>query len=95
MRVASLAAIAALAIAGCASAPTKTAAKAGGSAAASFKGCMVSDAGGFEDKSFNQSGAEGLDKAKKDLGIKEVKVESTASTDFTPNIDSLVQQTAT
>ena len=92
MRVASLAAIVALAIAGCASAPTTTAAKSGGSAAANFKACMVSDAGGFEDKSFNQSGAEGLDKAKKDLGVKEVKVESTASTDFTPNIDSLVQQ---
>jgi basic membrane protein A and related proteins len=93
MRVASLAAIAAMAMAGCASAPDKTSAtKSGSSAAANFKGCMVSDAGGFEDKSFNQSGAEGLDKAKKDLGITEVKVESTAETDFTPNIDSLVQQ---
>jgi len=53
---------------------------------------MVSDAGGFEDKSFNQSGAEGLDKAKTELKIDEVKVESTADTDFVPNIDTLVQQ---
>jgi len=53
---------------------------------------MVSDAGGFEDKSFNQSGAEGLDRAAEELGVEEVKVESSAVTDFTPNIDSLVQQ---
>lgn len=94
-QVASLVAVAALALTACAAAPEKTdTTKAGGAsnAAADFKGCMVSDAGGFEDKSFNQSGAEGLDKAVADLGIKEVKVESSAETDFTPNIDSLVQQ---
>jgi basic membrane protein A and related proteins len=96
MRVASLAAAAALALAACGSAPEETPAAggAGGEEAAGsdFKGCMVSDAGGFEDKSFNQSGAEGLDRAAEELGIEEVKVESSAVTDFTPNIDSLVQQ---
>jgi len=93
-QVASLVAVAALALTACASAPEETDTTGGGAtnAAAEFTGCMVSDAGGFEDKSFNQSGAEGLDKAVKDLGVKEVKVESSAETDFTPNIDSLVQQ---
>ncbi|RYV52010.1 BMP family lipoprotein [Pengzhenrongella frigida] len=92
-RVASLAAVAALALTACSSAPeeeTTTAEET--SAATDFTACMVSDSGGFEDKSFNQSGAEGLDQAVADLGIEEIKVESSAETDFTPNIDSLVQQ---
>jgi basic membrane protein A len=97
IRVAALGAAAALVLTACASAPkatTTTAPSAGATSAAAvnYKACMVSDAGGFEDKSFNQSGAEGLDKAKADLGITEVKVESTANTDFTPNIDNLVSQ---
>ena len=96
IRVVALSGAVALALAACGSAPAKDTASASGSssaaAAASFKACMVSDAGGFEDKSFNQSGAEGLDKAKADLGVTTVKVESTAETDFTPNIDNLVSQ---
>ncbi len=96
-RAAALAAAAALALAACGSAPEETPAAGGDgggetAAGTDFKGCMVSDAGGFEDKSFNQSGAEGLDRAAEELGIEEVKVESSAETDFTPNIDSLVQQ---
>ncbi|HEY8721933.1 BMP family ABC transporter substrate-binding protein [Pengzhenrongella sp.] len=89
-RVAGLVAIAALALAGCGSAPKASTAST--AKTINFKGCMVSDAGGFVDKSFNQSGAEGLDKAAKDLGMKEVKVESTSDTDYAPNVDTLVQQ---
>ncbi len=97
IRTAAFAGIAALALAACGSAPSTTTpsgttGSSASAAAAKYKACMVSDAGGFQDKSFNQSGAEGLDKAKADLGITEVKVESTASTDFTPNIDNLVSQ---
>ena len=97
IQVAALGAVTALVLTACASAPTATtttapSAGATTTAAVSYKACMVSDAGGFEDKSFNQSGAEGLDKAKADLGVGEVKVESTASTDFTPNIENLVSQ---
>ena len=93
-RVASLAAIAALALTACASAPEETTPSAGESAnaAADFKGCMVSDSGGFDDKSFNQSGAEGLAQAESELGIQTNKVESSADTDFTPNIDSMIQE---
>lgn len=96
IRVAALSGVVALALAACGSAPEETdetAASGGDTAATSdFKACMVSDSGGFEDKSFNQSGAEGLDRAASELGVKEVKVESTAETDFTPNIDSLVSE---
>ncbi|WP_448059451.1 BMP family lipoprotein [Cellulomonas hominis] len=99
IRVAALGGAVALALAACGSAPDDEPAATGGggtetSAATTtdFKACMVSDSGGFEDKSFNQSGAEGLDRVVADLGIEEVKVESTAETDFTPNIDNLVSQ---
>lgn len=93
IRAAALSGAVALALAACGSAPEESDDTAGGDTGASdFKACMVSDSGGFEDKSFNQSGAEGLDRAKDELGVEEVKVESTSETDFTPNIDSLVQQ---
>lgn len=93
IRVAALSGAVALALAACGSAPEETDETAGaGTGTSDFKACMVSDSGGFEDKSFNQSGAEGLDRAVDELGIQEVKVESSSDTDFTPNIDSLVQQ---
>ena len=37
---------------------------------------MVSDQGGFDDKSFNQLGLEGLQSAAKKLGVKEAHVQS-------------------
>lgn len=96
VRAAALTGVLALALAACGSAPEDTDSTSTGSgnqtAATDFKACMVSDAGGFEDKSFNQSGAEGLDRAGQELGVTVVKVESTAETDFTPNVDSLVSQ---
>ncbi|WP_431835914.1 BMP family ABC transporter substrate-binding protein [Cellulomonas sp. Y8] len=93
IRAAALTGAVALALAACGSAPEESDSTAGGGDAGSdFKACMVSDAGGFDDKSFNQSGAEGLDRAKAELGIEEVKVESSAETDYAPNVDSLVSQ---
>ena len=59
--------------------------------AADYTGCIVSDSGGFDDRSFNQSSYEGLMKAKKDLGIKTKKAESQAATDFEPNLSSMVK----
>lgn len=75
-------------LAGCASAPTKS----GGTATtgSKFLPCMVSDLGGFDDKSFNQLGLEGLQSAAKAIGAKEKHVESNSATDYAPNIDSLV-----
>ncbi len=57
-----------------------------------YKACMVSDSGGFDDKSFNQAGKEGLDRAESELGVETVAVESSANTDFGPNIDALLSQ---
>ena len=45
-------------LAGCASAPEESE-EAGGGEELDYLPCMVSDAGGFDDKSFNQLGFEG------------------------------------
>ncbi len=86
----------ALSIAGCASAPSSTtsaAPAASGSAAAAtgnFKACMVSDSGGFDDKSFNQTSHDGLNKAVKELGITPGEVESHDTKDFAKNVQSMI-----
>ncbi|WP_396121948.1 BMP family protein [Aestuariimicrobium sp. p3-SID1156] len=55
-----------------------------------FKACMVSDSGGFDDKSFNQTSYAGLQKAEKELGIQTGKVESADTKDFNTNIKSMI-----
>lgn len=85
---------ASLSLAACGSAPTDSASSGSSQAAGSsdFKACMVSDEGGFDDQSFNQSGKEGLDKAESELGVATVAVESTDAADYPTNVDSLIQQ---
>ncbi|KRA22184.1 hypothetical protein ASD65_16885 [Microbacterium sp. Root61] len=84
-------------LAGCASAPTPTSTESGaaGGAIDGFKPCMVSDAGGFDDKSFNQLGFEGLNAAADALGVEPVTVQSNSESDFAPNITSLLDQNCT
>src|SRR5215213_5913645 len=57
---------------------------------AAFKACMVSDSGGFNDKSFNQTSYKGLTDAKTELGIETGQVESQTAADFAKNIQSMV-----
>jgi basic membrane protein A and related proteins len=57
-----------------------------------FKGCIVSDSGGFEDKSFNETSYAGLMAAKESMGIKTAEVESNAVAEFEDNINAMVQQ---
>lgn len=84
-----VAASAVLALAACGQAPEEGA---GAGAESDYKACMVSDAGGWDDQSFNQSGREGLTKAVDDLGIQEALAQSQADSDYGPNVDSMVQQ---
>ena len=91
------AAAATLALAGCAQAPGtegagSSAAPSGDTSAATgdFKACMVSDSGGFDDKSFNQTSYKGLTDAKDQLGIQTGEVESATTADFAKNIQSMV-----
>ncbi|QCB95404.1 BMP family ABC transporter substrate-binding protein [Cellulomonas shaoxiangyii] len=98
MRAAALGGAVVLALTACGSAPEETESTAGGgetAAASDFKACMVSDQGGWDDQSFNQSGYEGLQRAAEELGVEVNAVESTADADYGPNIDSLVQDGCT
>ena len=88
-----LATVLSLGLAACGSAPTSSASSSGGSGTTSdFKACMVSDESGFDDRSLNQSGKEGLDRAGADFGIETVAVESKSAADYPTNVDSLIQQ---
>ena len=57
-----------------------------------FKACMVSDAGGLDDQSFNQGAYSGLLAAEGSLGISKAEAESNSDAEFGPNIDAMVQQ---
>jgi basic membrane protein A len=77
-----------LAVAACGSKPTED--NAGGSANKDFKACMVSDSGGFDDKSFNQTSYKGLQDAVKEKGLTEVKAESKSDNDYPTNMTAMV-----
>ncbi|MEV8373763.1 BMP family ABC transporter substrate-binding protein [Kribbella sp. NPDC056861] len=77
-----------LAVAACGSKPTED--TAGGSANKDFKACMVSDSGGFDDKSFNQTSYEGFQAAIKAKGLTEQKAESKSDNDYPTNMTAMV-----
>ncbi|MEG1849017.1 MAG: BMP family ABC transporter substrate-binding protein, partial [Oscillospiraceae bacterium] len=97
-----------LAVAGCggasSAAPAPSAAAPAASAAAPsvepapaapakvFSAGMVTDIGGVNDQSFNQSAWEGLQKAEKDFGIKVGYIESKQEADYGPNLDRMVDE---
>lgn len=79
----------ALLLTGCAPAPDEDADIA--QDRSDYTGCIVSDSGGFDDRSFNQNSYEGLLKAKDDYGIETKQAESQAITDYEPNVSSMVR----
>lgn len=89
--------VSALLLAGCGEAPQSSEGNGNGgggetkAANSDYLGCIVSDSGGFDDRSFNQSSYEGLKAAQEELGIKIQEAESQAPTDFEPNLNSMVQ----
>ncbi len=62
------------------------------SAASSYKACLVSDTGGFQDNSFNEAAKNGVDQAKTELGIQTVEMESKSDADYAGNITALLSQ---
>ena len=87
----SVAAVSTLTLSACGAAPDD--AGSGGKANASdFTACMVSDEGGFDDRSFNQLAHEGLVKAEEELGIQTKVAESSSPDDFNPNLTTMVSQ---
>jgi len=91
---ATVAAGVALVLAGCGQAPTAEPGGNGGGeeAASDFLSCIVSDAGGFDDKSFNQLSYEGVVRATDELGSEMKQAESNAETEYGPNIDNMVSE---
>ena len=59
---------------------------------ADFTACMISDEGGFDDASFNESGFKGLEQAKDELGITIKTAESSDPGQYAANVDSMVQE---
>ncbi|TCS83007.1 BMP family lipoprotein [Tepidibacillus fermentans] len=55
-----------------------------------LKVAMVTDTGGVNDQSFNQSAWEGLQRAEKELGIKPSYLESKQDADYKPNLETLI-----
>ena len=95
LRSASLlaAAFTGIALTACGDEPDQSNDDTGSSTAASdFLPCIVSDAGGFDDKSFNQLSFEGSKQAADELGVKLNSVESNSVNDYGPNLESLVAE---
>ncbi|WP_251453291.1 BMP family ABC transporter substrate-binding protein [Microbacterium sp. Marseille-Q6648] len=84
-----------VALAGCGTAPEgagSTTEPDDGAAMTDFKACMVSDEGGFNDKSFNQLGLAGLEMAADELGFEIATTESQSASDYAANLDNLASE---
>lgn len=53
---------------------------------------LISDVGKFNDKSFNQSQLEGLNNARKALGVKTLPLQSNSASDYIPNLSTAVRR---
>jgi basic membrane protein A len=87
-----------LALAGCGTAPEATPSGSDeptSSTVEGYKPCLVSDDGGFNDKSFNQSALEGMQRAADELGVEMIDVESASANDYAPNLENLVAEGCT
>jgi basic membrane protein A len=101
LMTAAVAATASVLLAACgsstSSAPSSGSSKSAGSSSAAgasagkFLGCMVTDTGGINDKSFNQSAWQGMQEAAAANSNVTVKyLQSTTQSDYVPNIDSFL-----
>ena len=57
-----------------------------------FTACQVTDTGGVDDRSFNQTAFKGLEDAADELGFEPQVLESQSEADFAPNIQALIDQ---
>ncbi len=62
------------------------------SQAAAFSACQVTDTGGVDDKGFNQTAWKGVQDAQASLGVEGKLLESSAETDYEPNINSFISE---
>jgi basic membrane protein A len=57
-----------------------------------FTACQVTDTGGVDDRSFNQTAFAGVEQAGEELGFEAQFLESQSEADFAPNIQALIDQ---
>ncbi len=79
----------AMVLAGCAAAPEETPEE---TEALDYLPCIVSDAGGWDDKSFNEAAYDGIESAAADLGVEFIAVESADENAYEPNVQNLVDE---
>lgn len=83
---------ASLLLAGCGVKQDQTEPGAGGDQGkAKIRVAMVTDVGGVNDNSFNQSAYEGLKRLEKDLGVKVQYAESKKKDDYVPNLNGFIK----
>lgn len=56
-----------------------------------FKACQITDTGGIDDKSFNQTAWAGMERAEEELGVEVQFLESQQQTDYARNIDAMIE----
>jgi basic membrane protein A len=61
---------------------------------ATFTAALVSDIGKFNDKGFNEDQLAGLKRAGKQLGVKTLEIQSNSSSDYLPNLTTMVRNGA-
>ncbi len=64
----------------------------GGEEAAGFKACQITDTGGIDDRSFNQTVWDGFLRAEEELGAEVKYLESTSEADYDPNIQAFIDE---
>jgi basic membrane protein A len=64
----------------------------GGDGGGDFTACQVTDTGGVDDKSFNETAYKGVQDAGEELGFEPRVLESQSEADFAPNIQALMDQ---
>lgn len=84
-----------VALSGCGAPPEAGPTGGTGPADADFLPCLVSDDGGFNDRSFNESALNGMKKAADELKVRFIQVESSSANDYKQNLDSLVAEGCT
>ncbi len=63
----------------------------GGAAESDFLACQVTDTGGVDDRSFNETAYNGLLQASEEIGFEPRVLESSSEADFAPNINAHVE----
>jgi len=82
--------------AGCGGSKKKTTSTSttGGGGGKKITVALVSDVGHFNDKSFNESQLDGLNKSKADLGITAIPLQSNSASDYLPNMTQAIRRKA-